>query len=200
MLFDEVILMSDELFKSVKIGGYDKVEVLDFIQNKFKDFEENDEKNKEIINKYKNEIDELNVKLLEYDERLATILVENQRLVDVITHHEKTVVQEYTQNQLTNAILSINKLSDKMIQEAEIKSKRILDLSKAKAFQQISFKTDANKILEDYENRYKKLAKNISDLYLISNTLLESITEVNTTLSSMLESLPKDISEISKDE
>ena len=31
--------MNDEIFKTVKFGGYDKVEVLDFIQNKFKDID-----------------------------------------------------------------------------------------------------------------------------------------------------------------
>ena len=37
--------MSDELFKTVKFGGYDKVEVLDFIQNKFNSLEESNNQN-----------------------------------------------------------------------------------------------------------------------------------------------------------
>lgn len=183
--------MNDEIFKTVKFGGYDKVEVLDFIQNKFKDIDNHIE----TINNLKKEIEELNLKVLETEEKLATTLVENQRLVDVITHHESVLVQEYTQSQLTNAILSINKISDNMIQETKMKCEKMLNTAKSKAFQELRFKTDANDVLNTYENRFLKLVNNMSKLAEIGNTLSTSVNTINRTLNDMLESFPNDVSE-----
>ncbi len=191
--------MSDELFKTVKFGGYDKVEVLDFIQNKFNSLEESNNQNIRTIEDLKQEIAQLKLDVIDSDQRLATTLVENQRLVDVITHHESVLVQEYSQSQLTNAIINVSQLGEKMIKEAELKSKKMLNTSKSKAYQELSFKTNSDEILEGYENRFKKLVSNISKLSEVGSLLSESVLEVNKTLNDMLDSLPNDISEMNNE-
>ena len=191
--------MSDELFKTVKFGGYDKVEVLDFIQNKFNSLEESNNQNIRTIEDLKQEIAQFKLDVIDSDQRLATTLVENQRLVDVITHHESVLVQEYSQSQLTNAIINVSQLGEKMIKEAELKSKKMLNTSKSKAYQELSFKTNSDEILEGYENRFKKLVSNISKLSEVGSLLSESVLEVNKTLNDMLDSLPNDISEMNNE-
>ena len=196
MLNNEVDLMENELFKTVRIGGYDKEEVLSFIKNKFIDLESTIEKNKEELKKNQELIDSLNSQIKEVEQKLASTLVENQRLVDVITHHESVLNQEYTQSQLTNALLSVKDVKDKIIKEAEIKSKTIIETAKSHAFQQITFKKGADETLASYENRYKRLMANLSSLTQISCSLTESIEKVTTELDNMKNSLPSDISEL----
>ena len=75
----------------------------------------------------------------------------------------------------------------------------MLNTSKSKAYQELSFKTNSDEILEGYENRFKKLVSNISKLSEVGSLLSESVLEVNKTLNDMLDSLPNDISEMNNE-
>lgn len=185
----------EELFKTVKFGGYDKEEVLEFINNKFEQYEKNEEKNHTTILENKLEIETLKNKLLDYEEKLASTLVENQRLVDVITHQETQLVQEYSQSQIVSTLVTAKNVSEKIINDANLKAEGLMRIAKSDAYQKIKFKTDSNKILEDYEIRFKTLMKNIHTLSEISSDLLSTVKSIDDSLKEMSQNLPIEIRE-----
>ena len=185
----------EKLFKTVKFGGYDKEEVLEFINTKFEQYEINEEKNNEIILENKLEIEKLKNKLIDYEEKLASTLVENQRLVDIITHHESQLVQEYSQSQIVSTLVTAENISKKIITEANVKAEHLMKIANSEAYQKIKFKTDSNKILEDYETRFKILMKNIHALSAISTDLLSTVKNIDDSLKEMSKNLPIEIRE-----
>lgn len=188
----------DELFKTVTFGGYDKEEVLEFLNNKFNDLElENEEKQKNLLDN-KIEIETLKNRLLDYEEKLAALMVENKRLVDIITNHENRIDKDYTQSQLISTLVSAQQLSETIVKNAEAKSKQIINIANHKAFKELKFKTNADETLKKYEERYNKLIDNIYDASSITSTLISALNDIDSNLKEMTNNITKEISDVNK--
>lgn len=180
-----------ELFKSVPFGGYDKEEVLAFIENRLNTIEEH---TKQLAEKNV-EIENLKETIAQYDERIASALSENQRLTDIITRFDTNFSKEFSKNEIISLLFTAKELKDLMIEDAQNKSEKLLKIAKQQAFQEIKFQTNANGVLENYEKRFKQLMKDLMTMNDTCKLMQQQISDIGHSIDEMVNSLPQEIQE-----